>query len=619
MAIYNVKKDGTGTHTEIQAAIYDASNGDTINIGPGTWSGNFEIYKSVVLQGSGKTQTFLQGQLAAVTVSGCSFYAGEDTITCSSTASLFKGRLVTGVNITAGSRVSEIVSGTQFKVSAATSTTGIITKTGCTWSNGASTITLPSATSVVVGMKVQATGVSATVSAYNATTRVVTLSSPTTAAGSNATLTFKPLRSAVTVTMPNQFSGSTLAATVQFVNVATNGVQIKDMCITGFDGATNTESAALALSSPASGSHQNWLIDGCKLVAVGDQAIASSSNLSSNGGTIQNCVFEGTTFTGSEPAEVPAFSSFTLSGCSVLSTTTVQVSSTKGIAVGSPVSSTGNIQASTTVSAISGNVLTLNKTLTASVGASISCTFTNVQYSVPNVARQLVVIGNSSTVSACLNTTFKNNVINGRTGAVISASGSKSMFNTAVSIDTVGGLIEGNTIDGFFGAGDPNSLVSNFAIRSRGTGVVVQNNVNKITGGRGNSGFYIPSGTSVNNLTLDKPLVLPQQTAGSSVTQFEMDKSQLLAMSKVQQNASFSSGGDWYRVTFVYKKQGGTLRFVSSFRVFDSAKNTKLRDGMAPGDVFELHKIIISKVDRSMLVLTRSEIDSASTYDFTVA
>jgi hypothetical protein len=73
MATYSVKKDGTGTHTEIQSAIYDATDGDTINIGAGTWSGNFELYKSVKLVGAGSSQTFLDGQLAAVSVAGCSF------------------------------------------------------------------------------------------------------------------------------------------------------------------------------------------------------------------------------------------------------------------------------------------------------------------------------------------------------------------------------------------------------------------------------------------------------------------------------------------------------------------------------------------------------------------
>ena len=619
MTTFYVRSNGSGTHTSIQSAIYDAVDGDTIDIGAGTWSGNVELNKSVVLKGAGKDQTFLQGQYAAVTVSGCSFYAGEDVITCASTSSLIRGRTVAGTNITAGSRVTEIISGTQFRVSTATSATGVVSKPGCTYASGASTITLPSATAVVVGMKVTGTGVSATVSAYNSTTRVVVLSSPTTLAGVSTTLSFKPARTAITVTMASQFSGSVCPATVQVMNVATTGWQIKDMTITGFDGIPTIEAGAIAVTTPVSGGvHSNWLIDNCKIVASGDQAITTSSNLSSNGGTIQNCSFEGKTFTGSEPADVPAFSSFSLSDCEVLTATTLRVSSTRGIVASSPISAASGMQASTLVSSISGNVLTLSKSMTASVGSMLTCTFSSVQFSVPNVARQLIVIGNSSSVTACLNTTFKNNTIAGQTGAVISATGSKNMFNTAVSIDTVGGLIEGNILDGIFGAGAPNSLMSNFAIRSRGAGVIVRNNTSKVSGGRGNSGFYVPNGTSTNNVEQNKQLVQSAQASGATSMTFEMDKAQVSVIPKVSADTVFSDQANWYRVSFIYKKQGGTQRFVSSFRNFDSQKESLLKAGMATGDVFELQKIIISKADRTMLVVKRDEVTQASGYDFTV-
>ena len=620
MTTFYVRNDGSGTHTGIQSAIYDAVNGDTIDIGPGTWSGNIELNKSVILKGAGQDQTFLQGQLAAVTVTGCSFYAGEDTITCPSTTSLARGRTVTGANMTAGSRVAQVLSSTQIQVSVATSAAGVVTKTGCTWSSGSNTITLPSVTAVVVGMKVQGTGVSATVSAYNSTTRIVTLNAPTMAPGVNGTLVFRPFRTAVTVSMASHFSGAIFPATIQVVNVATTGWQLKDMTVTGFDGLTTTEAAAITITSPASGGvHSNWMIDNCKVIASGDLAISTSSNLSSNGGTIQNCSFEGKTFTGSEPTDVPAFSSFSLSNCEVLTATTLRVSSTRGIAASSPISAASGMQVNTLVSSISGDVLTLSKSMTASIGSMLTCTLSNVQFSVPNVARQLVVVGNSSSVTACLNTTFRDNVISGQTGAVISATGSKEMFNAAVTIDTVGGLIENNIIDGIFGAGTPNNLLSNFAIRSRGASVIAQNNTNKVSGGRGNAGFYIPNGVDTNNITQDKALVLPIQTAGSSVVTFEMDKSQVSAMTKVSSDPVFSDQGNWHRVSFVYRKQGGSQRFVSSFRNFDAQKLTALRPGMVAGDVFELQKIIVTKIDRTMLVIKRSEVDQASSYDFTVA
>ena len=620
MAIFNVRKNGSGTHTDIQSAIYDSADGDTIDIGAGTFDGNIELYKSVILKGAGKDQTFITGKLASDTFTGCSYYAGEDTLTVASTAGLIKGRRVLG--LTANSRVSEIVNGTQFKVSLATPATGNITKTGVTWSSGSSTITLPSVTAVVVGMKVEGSGVSALVTAYNATTKVVTLSSPTTQAGAAASLLFKSAKSGVTVTMPYQFSGSTFPATIQVMNVATNGFQIKDLTVTGFDGNTNLEAAAICMTTPVSaGVHQNWLIDNCKIVAAGDCAFVTSPNIPSNGGTIQNCNFEGKTFTGSVPAEIPAFSSFTRSGV-VLTTTTLEMPSVDGIygnpaaPVGSPISGTG-IPASTYITAVNGMVITLSKAMTASVSTSISCTFSNVQFVFPNVARQMVVIGNSSSVSACINTTFKNNTISGQTGAIVGSN--KSMFNTAVTIDTVGGLVENNLIDGTFGAGDPNPLASNFAIRSRGAGVVVQNNINKTSGGRSNSGFYVPNGTSTNNSTIDRLLVEVSQSASSSFVESMMEKDVLKSISKVSSDAVFSNEENWKLVNFVFKHSSSSRRLVSSFRsTFDSSKKTKLKTNMKIGDTFELHKIIISKSDRSHLVVKRSEISGASGFDFSL-
>ena len=614
-----VRKNGSGTHTDIQSAIYDSADGDTIDIGAGTFDGNIELYKSVILKGAGKDQTFITGKLANDTFTNCSYYAGEDTITVASTAGLIKGRRVLG--LTANSRISQIVSGTQFKVSLATPTTGNITKTGVTWSSGSSTITLPSVTAVVVGMKVEATGVAAFVSAYNTTTKVVTLSVPTTQAGSAASLLFKSAKSGITVTMPAQFTGSTFPATIQVMNVATSGLQIKDLTVTGFNGNTNTEAAAICMTTPvSSGVHQNWLVDNCKIVADGDCAFVTSPNMPSNGGTIQNCIFDGKTFTGSAPTEVPAFSSFLRSGV-VLTTTTLEMPSVVGIygnpaaSVGSPISGTG-IQSSTTVTAVNGMVITLSKAMTATVGSSVACTFSNVQFTVPNVARQLVVIGNSSSVSACINTTFKNNTISGQTGAVIDSN--KSMFNNAVTIDTAGGLVENNMIDGFFGAGDPNSLVSNFAIRSRGAGVVVQNNVNKTSGGRGNSGYYIPNGTSTNNVTIDRLLIEASQSASNASIGSMLEKSALKAISKVSSDAVFSNEANWKLVSVIYKHNNSSRRLYTAFSDLSKLRFMKLKSSMVSSDKFELQKIIISTADRTLLVIKRSEIPDASGYDFTL-
>lgn len=615
MATYYVRKNGSGTHTTIQSAIYDAVNGDTIDIGEGTFNENIDLHKSLVLKGAGKDVTIIQGKLANDSFPGCSWYAGESVVNTTSTVGMVRGRLVTGAS--AGSRIHEINSSTQLTLSLPTSASGVISKAGCTWVSGVSSITLPSATSVVVGMKVEAAGIAATVLAYNATTRVVSLSASTTASGTNATIVFRPFRSNNTLTQTAHFSGSTFVATVQVMPVATSGLQIKDMTINGFDGYTNSEAGAIAFNSPSSGIHQNWLIDGCKVVAYGDQAICSAPNLKSDGGTIQNCEFDGKTFTGLEPADIPGFSTFTTKGVITSKTQTmysISFADMRGITNGSTYS-IPSLPFSGTLGPLLENGFTQAGSPNVAVGTEVDVTFTNVQYKIDNAARQLVVIGNSGSVTQCLNTTFKNNLVKGQTGALISASGSKNMFNAAVTIDTVGGLIEGNTLDGIYGAGE-NTLASNFAIRSRGAGVIVQNNVCRTTGGRSTSGFYVPNGTSTNNVFVSKMMVNPAQPTTGAPVQMEIEKTDVKSISKVSSDPVFSDEANWKFVVCVYKHKDSSKRLVTAFRDFAAQKEMKLKANMLPGEEYQLHKMIITKADRSMLVIKRSEISNASSYDF---
>lgn len=628
MSTFLVRKDGSGTHTTIQSAVYSSVDGDIVDIGPGTFEENVELYKSVTLQGAGKDVTIVQGSLSPITVSGCSFFAGENIVTMTSTSSLIAGRRVTGTNLTANSRVDEILSPTQVRLSLNSSTTGVVAKTIVTLTNGSSTITLPNTTSVVVGMKVVGAGVEATITALNTTTKVATLSSPVTESGSNVSLSFKPFRSNVTLTMPMHFSGSTFPATMQIMNVATNGLTIKDMSIVGFDGTPAVETTAIGMTSPGTGIHANWLVDNCRVTASGDSAFVTSPNLKSENGTIQNCIFDGKTFVGVEPAEVPAFSSFSRPGtvtAVTASTFSVEYESMSAIVVGG--TATSAFHASTaTITSISGNVATYNKTSTANVGDVITMTITNVQFSIPNVARQLVVIGNSSSVSSCINTTFKGNTVTGQTGAIIAASLNKSMFNCAVTVDTVGGLIEDNVIIGNFGSGLPNTTGSNFAIRSRRPDGVLQqtiirNNTNDQRGGRKNIGFYFAGDSVVasNNVELaDNPLVVPEQLNSGSPMKFTMEKSEIKSISRVSLSPIFSDENNWYLVSYIYRKLGSSKRIVCSFSDFVSSKEVDLKPGMVSGEQYELTKIIISKSDRSLMVVKRDELANPSSYDFSL-
>ena len=619
MSTFYVRKNGSGTHTTIQSAIYVAVSGDTVDIGEGTFNENVEISsKSITLQGAGKDKTIIQGKATNDTFTGCSYYGGEFVTTVSSTSGLIVGKTVSG--LTANAKISEIVSSTQFKTAVANPTAGNIAKNGVTWSSGSSTIILPSATAVVVGMKVEGTGVAAFVSAYNATTKFVTLSSPTTQAGSAASLLFRKAYSNITVTQltnpaTNAFPGSIM------VSGNTEGLVIKNLRAIGFENSDlGQEAAALFMYTNAAPGHNNFLIDNCQITAGGDCAFLHGSKPFLTNGTFQNCVIDGNTFTGSEPTDVPSFSTY-ISAAIIssigASSSVVTFADMRGVIIGRTFSSAGAFTSSAVVTAISGNSVTINKVITGTVGASIDCTFGLTQYGVPNVPRNLFYLGTTSPLYNVSNITFKNNLVSGRTGAVISATGSKSVFNCGVTINSIGGLIENNVFDGNFGAGSPNEMGVNYVLRSLQSNMIVQNNVNITSGGRGNSGYLIELGTSINNTTVDSLLIEVSQSASNAFVESIMEKGTLKAISKVASDAVFSNEANWRMVSFVFKHTSSSRRLVSSFKsTFDYSKKTKLKTNMNIGDTFELHKIIICKPDGSYLVVKRSEISGASSFDF---
>jgi hypothetical protein len=97
-----------------------------------------------------------------------------------------------------------------------------------------------------------------------------------------------------------------------------------------------------------------------------------------------------------------------------------------------------------------------------------------------------------------------------------------------------------------------------------------------------------------------------------------MNKDLVKQNSKVSSDPVFSQESNWKLVNFVYKHTDSSRRLVSSFKSFGSSKKTKLKANMKAGDNFELHKIIISKADKSFLVLKRNEISGASDFDFSL-
>lgn len=768
MATFYVRKDGSGTHTQIMAAIYAASNGDIIDIGAGTFNENIEfIGKSLTLQGAGKDQTIIQGKYSNDAISGCTWWAGEQTITTTSTADLVVGKTISlSGYLTANSRVASIISGTQFTVDLPTvassvTKTGVAESTRVTFSvtgssynvvgtgkaiqlynganqgkffwfrvtNGSNTQTAPvlvgtgyqvsilstdTATQIAtkfkaavdavgdfttsissaavtvtnqgpgpatdasvsptgtsapatlailqqgdltltqgsstfeisasnisgisVGQRITGTGAAAaaipsgvTVASISAsgTTRTITMQNTSNPSNNKflstvtaASVVFTTQRSNITLAQLNV--NTSAPGTIMFAGSST-GMVIKNLCAIGFDGPTTQDSGALFLGGNAAPGHQNFLIDNCRFVAAGDGAIACSSNPYLVNGTIKNCLIEGKTFTGSEPADVPVFGTYYTNATvkSVGASSTVEIQMKPGIVSGLNIGSMSSptLFANGVITSVNGNIITLNRTVGAAVNSVIPIFISNFQYIVPNVARNLVYIGQNVVGCQTQNLTFKDNTIKGQSGAFISSSGRKEMFNSAVTIESVGGLIEGNVIDGNFGLGDPNAVGSNYAIRSRQANTIVRNNVNKTSGGRGNAGFYI-SGTGAvneNNTTVSMGVVQSVQASSATLPVANMDKDQLKYISKVASSPTFSSESNWVQVSYIFKHKTSAKRMIATFRTFDLNKTDEmpLRGGQS-GDQYELHKIILCATNRVILSVKRSEISDPSLSDYTL-
>ena len=95
-----------------------------------------------------------------------------------------------------------------------------------------------------------------------------------------------------------------------------------------------------------------------------------------------------------------------------------------------------------------------------------------------------------------------------------------------------------------------------------------------------------------------------------------MSKSMVKSIPKVASSGVFSNEANWKLVSYIFKKTTNAQRIVSAFRDFDAEKSVKLKSGMVEGDEFELHKIIISTSDRTLMVIKRDEISGADSFDF---
>jgi len=140
--------------------------------------------------------------------------------------------------------------------------------------------------------------------------------------------------------------------------------------------------------------------------------------------------------------------------------------------------------------------------------------------------------------------------------------------------------------------------------------------VNALLIANGKANYQANSGT---NITITRLLIAVAQAAANSFINSEMGKDVLKSISKVSSDAVFSNEANWKLVSYIFKHNSSSRRLVSSFESnFESSKKTKLKTNMKIGDGFQLHKIIISKPGRTLLVISRSEIADVSGFDFSL-
>jgi hypothetical protein len=282
------------------------------------------------------------------------------------------------------------------------------------------------------------------------------------------------------------------------------------------------------------------------------------------------------------------------------------------------------------------------------------------QFSVWNVPRQLVALQAPN-----FNITFQNNLITGITGG-LTEDGVPS-YNTAVTVDAVGAIVTGNTINTESGTG--------YSLRVRGLNAEVSGNVslgesvgfyvlpshsnnvlisvgtmvlsaskywiciqehtssstNAPTGAEGTlyweeitleqvneSGVFGVGLESIgSNTSSEAKLIVVNQVAANDPVKVAFDKGLLKLNPKVASSVKFSNESNWKIVGLVYKHDLSAKRLTSGFKDFEATRDIKLKQAQS-GEKYELHKIILSDENRELLPIKRSEIEGVSSYDIVI-
>jgi hypothetical protein len=465
-----------------------------------------------------------------------------------------------------------------------------VTKTA-SWLVGATSLSFPSGTSgFIAGRFLSGVGLATNTRITSVSSTSITISAATTVAKTNQSVVMTAVPSAIVVRGANHV--------------------IQDLKITApqaLESRCTADNAAIFFrtagngEAPASG----YTLQDCIIEAKGESAIMTDASSFVGNGIIRRNTIQGQTFVGASAAQVSSFGTMSKSG-TVLSARTIRFSEMSGITAPHAGNSQGSeITPGLRVVSISGDVVTVSANIPDAVNTVRAFSFANVQFNFPNVARQLVVI---QSVNAA--TQFLSNTVKGMTGSGFS-------YNTAATIDTANATITSNTFNGSFKYG--------YALRARGAGASVSNNVNYSLAGNPNAGYLIgPTGAQTSgmnigtNSSITKGLVASTQASSGEKIISEMSKELVSALSSVSSDAAFSSVSEWSMVSYVFKHNSSSKRIVSSFKNFDGFKSTVLKSGMASGQTFELHKIIVKNASGVLKVVKRADIQDASSFDITL-
>lgn len=546
MSTFYVRKDGSGTHTTINAAYMAASAGDTIDIEEGTFTESIEVFKNnLTFVGAGKDKTIIQGLpfLGVQSVSVCSWTSGNNYFTVGGTAAI--------PNYTVGMSISDAA-----------------------WS--ASTPTSPSG---------------AQITSIDSGNRRVYINKTFTNSFSNRVMKHWGKVGAIEL----RASGFTMSK-IKVIDDPSS--QIDGNASAMYIGASLANQGASKVTGTSS---TGFNISDCEFVAAGDYAMLSDTNTAVGNGSVTNCLFSGKTFSGVNPVAGAVRQGVVFQSLNLPITFTNNDLNMVCGGITTTGAYSGNQIA--TIDAY-GSVVTGNQFTGKAVNAS------GAYFNMTGLA--LRMRGGNATVN--------NNSIRGSggftTGGYLILPSYSNLSGKTIPVGEV--VINSSRFfkctQAHLYATDkaPGSGASWTSYWMEFTGTAAEIGALLVQNGKAN--YQANSGT---NITIIKLLVEVTQAASTSFITSSMGKDVLKSIAKVSSSAVFSNESNWKLVNYVFKHNSSSRRLVSSFRSnFNSDKKTKLKANMKAGDTFELQKIIISKADRTHLVIKRSEISGASSFDF---